>query len=43
MSGDDVTLEGDLETMTVVKKIPVGAVPKRNASGIVKYREGGGG
>jgi hypothetical protein len=26
----------DLKTMTMVKKIPVGAVPKRNASGFVK-------
>ena len=35
-AGDDVTVVVDLKTMTVVKKIPVGAVPKRNASGIVK-------
>ena len=35
-AGDDVTVVVDLKTMAVVKKIPVGAVPKRNASGMLK-------
>jgi hypothetical protein len=35
-AGDDVTVVVDLKTMTVVKRIPVGAVPKRNASGMLK-------
>lgn len=32
-AGDDITTVVDLKTMEVVAKIPVGAVPKRNASG----------
>ena len=34
-AGDDTTVVVDNKTMTVVKTIPVGAVPKRNTSGIV--------
>jgi YVTN family beta-propeller protein len=34
-AGDDNTAVVDLKTMTVIKKIPVGAVPKRNTSGII--------
>ena len=34
-AGDDATVVVDNKTMTVVKTIPVGAVPKRNTSGIV--------
>jgi YVTN family beta-propeller protein len=35
-AGDDATVVVDNKTMTVVKKIPVGAVPKRNASGMLQ-------
>jgi YVTN family beta-propeller protein len=35
VAGDDATVVVDNKTMTVVKKIPVGAVPKRNASGML--------
>jgi hypothetical protein len=36
IAGDDATVAVDLKTMQVVKKIPVGAVPKRNTSGVLK-------
>jgi YVTN family beta-propeller protein len=36
LAGDDATVAVDLKTMQVVKKIPVGAVPKRNTSGVLK-------
>jgi YVTN family beta-propeller protein len=36
-AGDDAVVAVDNKTMKVVKKIPVGAVPKRNASGILAY------
>jgi len=35
-AGDDATVAVDLKTMKVVKTIPVGAVPKRNTSGMLK-------
>jgi YVTN family beta-propeller protein len=34
-AGDDNTAVVDLKSMTVIKKIPVGAVPKRNVSGMI--------
>ena len=34
-AGDDAVVVVDIKTMKVVKKIPVGAVPKRNTSGIL--------
>jgi YVTN family beta-propeller protein len=34
-AGDDNTAVVDLKSMTVIKKIPVGAVPKRNTSGMI--------
>jgi YVTN family beta-propeller protein len=36
VAGEDRTAVVDNSTMTVVKMIPVGAVPKRNASGILR-------
>jgi hypothetical protein len=36
IAGNDATVAVDLKTMKVVKKIPVGAVPKRNTSGVLK-------
>ena len=36
LAGDDETVAVDLKTMTVVKRIPVGAVPKRNASRMLR-------
>lgn len=36
IAGDDAVVVVDNETMAVVKKIPVGAVPKRNTSGILR-------
>jgi YVTN family beta-propeller protein len=35
-AGDDATVVVDNKTMRVVAKIPVGAVPKRNASGMLR-------
>ncbi len=35
-AGDDATVVVDNKTMQVVAKIPVGAVPKRNASGMLR-------
>jgi YVTN family beta-propeller protein len=35
-AGDDAVVVVDNETMTVVKKLPVGAVPKRNTSGVLR-------
>lgn len=35
-AGDDTTVVVDNKTMRVVKKIPVGSVPKRNASGLLR-------
>jgi len=35
VAGDDAVTVDDNQTLTVVKKIPVGAVPKRNTSGIL--------
>ena len=35
-AGDDVTVVVDIKTMTVVDKIPVGAVPKRNTAGVLR-------
>ncbi|MCI0628945.1 MAG: hypothetical protein L0387_46080, partial [Acidobacteria bacterium] len=32
-AGDDATAVVDIKTMSLVKTIPVGAVPKRNTSG----------
>ena len=36
VAGDDAVVVVDNQTMEVVKKIPVGAVPKRNASGMLR-------
>jgi YVTN family beta-propeller protein len=36
VAGDDNTVVVDNKTFQVVKTIPVGAVPKRNASGILR-------
>jgi YVTN family beta-propeller protein len=36
LAGNDATVAVDLKTMKVVKKIQVGAVPKRNTSGVLK-------
>jgi YVTN family beta-propeller protein len=36
IAGDDAVVVVDNQTMTVVKTIPVGAVPKRNTSGILR-------
>jgi YVTN family beta-propeller protein len=36
IAGDDATVAVDLKTMKVVKRISVGAVPKRNTSGMLK-------
>jgi len=36
IAGNDATVAVDLTTMKVVKKIPVGSVPKRNTSGVLK-------
>jgi YVTN family beta-propeller protein len=36
IAGNDATVAVDLKTMKVVKKIPVGAVPKRITSGLLK-------
>jgi YVTN family beta-propeller protein len=36
VAGDDAVVVVDNESLKVVKRIPVGAVPKRNTSGIVK-------
>ena len=36
IAGDDAVAVVDNKTMTVVKKIPVGAVPKRNTSGLLR-------
>jgi YVTN family beta-propeller protein len=36
VAGDDTTVVVDNGSMKVVKKIPVGSVPKRNASGILR-------
>ena len=36
VAGDDATVVVDNRTMTVVKTIPVGAVPKRNTSGMLR-------
>ena len=35
-AGTDTTDVIDLKTMEVVAKIPVGAVPKRNTSGLIQ-------
>lgn len=35
-AGDDITVVVDNKTLKVVKKIPVGYVPKRNASGLLR-------
>ncbi len=35
-AGDDVTVVVDIETLKVVAKIPVGAVPKRNVAGVLR-------
>jgi len=36
VAGNDATVAVDIKTMKVVKSIPVGFVPKRNASGMLK-------
>jgi YVTN family beta-propeller protein len=36
VAGEDTTVVVDTESMTVVKTIPVGSVPKRNASGMLR-------
>ena len=36
VAGEDVTVVVDNKTMTVVDRIPVGAVPKRNVAGRLK-------
>ena len=36
VAGGDATVVVDTRTMTVVKTIPVGPVPKRNASGLLR-------
>jgi YVTN family beta-propeller protein len=36
VAGDDATVVVDNKTMKVVKKIPVGAVPKRNTTGMLQ-------
>lgn len=36
VAGDDAVTVVDIATMKVVKKIPVGAVPKRNTSGVLR-------
>jgi YVTN family beta-propeller protein len=36
IAGDDAVVVVDNQTMTVVKTIPVGAVPKRNTSGVLR-------
>ncbi len=38
VAGDDITVVVDNKTMEVVKKIPVGAVPKRITSGVLKMK-----
>ncbi|HET8547890.1 MAG TPA: YncE family protein [Bryobacteraceae bacterium] len=35
VAGEDTTVVVDIKTMRVVKRIPVGSVPKRNASGVL--------
>ena len=36
VAGDDKTVVVDNQTLTVVKTIPVGAVPKRVVSGVLR-------
>ena len=36
VAGNDTTVVVDNKTMKVVKSIPVGAVPKRNTSGMLR-------
>jgi YVTN family beta-propeller protein len=38
LAGEDATAVVDTETMTVVDKIPVGNVPKRNIAGVISTR-----
>jgi YVTN family beta-propeller protein len=38
LAGEDVTAVVDTETMTLVKRIPVGNVPKRNVAGVLATR-----
>ena len=38
LAGEDVTAVVDTETMTVVERIPVGNVPKRNVAGVLSAR-----
>jgi YVTN family beta-propeller protein len=38
LAGDDVTAVIDTESMTVVDRIPVGNVPKRNVAGVLMAR-----
>ena len=38
LAGEDVTAVVDTETMTVVERIPVGNVPKRNIAGVLATR-----
>ena len=36
VAGDDATVVVDIQSMRVVKKIPVGSVPKRVVSGVLR-------
>jgi YVTN family beta-propeller protein len=38
LAGEDATAVVDTETMTLVDKIPVGNVPKRNIAGVLATR-----